>query len=97
MTGRRLSPVVGSAATAAAYNGDMETTTAQEAAFRDFVEEHRAQCLWFLAEDFVPHTPEERLLVLRLIEQHGDHAAFRSAARFRQWLSPLSSATSAAS
>jgi len=68
-----------------------------EASFRAFVDDYRPRCLWFLAADYYPTTPDERVAVLRLIEQHGDRAAFRRAAGFRQWLSRPSSARSATS
>jgi hypothetical protein len=65
--------------------------------FRRFVDEYRARCLWFLRTDYYPVTTVEREAALRLIERHGDRAAFRRAADFRQWLSRLSNARSAAS
>jgi hypothetical protein len=68
-----------------------------EAAWRAFVDEHRARCLWFLKPDYYPATPEASLRVLRSIEQHGDRQAFVRAAEFRQWLSHHSSATSVGS
>jgi len=58
---------------------------------------YRVRCLWFLKEDFVPTTLNEALQVLAAIEQHGDLAAFRETRRLRAWLSPASSAISAAS
>lgn len=64
-------------------------------AFRRFVDRNRAQCLWFLRQDYYPQTPAECLTVVRLIERHGDRRAFQDAARFRQWLSHHSSETSA--
>lgn len=70
-------------------------TAANVDEFREFVDQHRAQCLWFLRVDYYPETPPDRMAVLRLIEQHGDRRAFQEAARFRQWLSPNSSEKSA--
>ena len=67
------------------------------AAFWRFVDEYRAQCLWFLRPDYYPETPSEHADVLRLIERHGDGHAFRQVAWFRQWLSQGSSETSAVS
>jgi len=64
---------------------------------RQFVDEYRARCLWFLRQDYYPETDTECDRVLRLIEQHGDRRAFLQAAEFRVWLSQRSSATSAAS
>jgi hypothetical protein len=66
-------------------------------AFRAFVDEYRARCLWFLRADYYPVTAAEQAEVLRLIERHGDRRALVRAAEFRQWLSRRSSATSAAS
>jgi hypothetical protein len=68
-----------------------------EAALRELVDEYRTRCLWFLRRDYYPHTVAEARRVLDAIERHGDRDAFRRAARIRQWLSPLSSATSAGS
>jgi hypothetical protein len=64
-------------------------------AFRQFVDQHRAQCLWFLRPDYYPETDADRLAVLRMIAQHGDRRAFEQAAEFRHWLSPHSSERSA--
>jgi len=69
--------------------------TATPDAFRQFVDRHRVQCLWFLRADYYPETAADRAAVLRLIEQHGDRHAFQEAARFRQWLSPRSNEPSA--
>lgn len=74
----------------------VEAMTANDA-LRQFVDEYRARCLWFLRPDYYPATPDEREEVLRLIERHGDRAAFHRAAQIRQWLSPASSARSATS
>ena len=65
--------------------------------FRRFIDEQRARCLWFLRPDFYPTTAAERDEVLRQIERHGDLAAFKRAAEFRQWLQLHSSATSSGS
>ncbi len=71
---------------------------AQEAeAFREFVDQYRAQCLWFLRQDYYPDTPDETATVLRLIERHGDRHALHQVTLFRQWLSRYSSETSAGS
>ena len=59
------------------------------------VDEYRAQCLWFLREDFYPATDPERFRVLNYIQRHGDRAAFARAAALRQWLSRPSSERSA--
>ena len=56
---------------------------------------YHSRCLWFLAEDFVPETPEEAVRVLEYIERYGDREAFVRARRLKQWLSPSISAESA--
>ena len=68
-----------------------------EQAVDALVDEYRQRCLWFLREDFYPCTLEERLRVLDYIQRHGDREAFRKAAEVRQWFSPSSNDTSAAS
>lgn len=67
-----------------------------EASLRQFIDEHRSRCLWFLREDYYPATAAQRREVLRQIEQHGDRQAFQQVAQFRAWLSQHSSETSAA-
>ncbi len=64
---------------------------------RHLVDRYRTQCLWFLREDFYPANAEEAVRVLHQIERNADLDGFRSAARLRAWLSPTSSAPSAAS
>lgn len=61
------------------------------------VERHRARCLWFLAEGYVPDTPEAALKVLDYIERYGDRQAFLEAEELRSWVSRLSKETSAGS
>jgi hypothetical protein len=56
---------------------------------------YRSRCLWFLREDFFPGNMREALLVLDDIEKHGDREAFIEARRVREWLSRISSASSA--
>jgi hypothetical protein len=72
----------------------MDEQAANQAVDR-LVEKYRVRCLWFLRSDFYPSTREERLRVLRYIEQQGDLEAFRQAASLRRWFSHDSSATSA--
>ena len=60
------------------------------------VDQYRQRCLWFLRSDYQPQTIADALRVLRAIEQHGDLAAHKSAARLRQWLLQHSNDTSAA-
>jgi hypothetical protein len=70
---------------------------AQEPALKALVDDYRDRCLWFLARDYYPSTTAEALRVLDAIQRHGDLEAFRRAGELRRWLSPPSSATSAAS
>ena len=72
-------------------------TAAESQAITELMARYRATCLWFLKENFIPTTVPEALQVLDAIEQHGDLAAFRETRRLRAWLSPASSAISAAS
>lgn len=62
-----------------------------DVAVRELVDDYRAQCLWFLREDYYPTTDRERARVLDLIERHGNVEAFRRAASLRLWLSQSSS------
>jgi hypothetical protein len=63
----------------------------------DLVDEYRTRCLWFLREDYYPTTDAERMQALRYIQRYGDREAYRQAAEIRRWLSPTTSARSAAS
>lgn len=62
---------------------------------RELTDAYRVTCLWFLREDYYPQTIEEALIVLDAIARHGDVAAFQRVAKAREWLSLLTSATSA--
>lgn len=64
---------------------------------RTLVDAYRVRCLWSFRPDFYPETPGEAHRVLDAIERHGDRAAFIKSAEIRAWLSPNSSAPSAAS
>ena len=68
-----------------------------EDALRRLVDDYRAQCLWFLREDYYPDSPASHERVLALIERHGDLQAFGRVAEVRTWLSRISSDASAAS
>ncbi len=68
-----------------------------ESEVRTLVDSYRTQCLWFLREDFYPENAEEAVRVLQQIERNADLEGFRRAARLRAWLSPTTSAPSAAS
>lgn len=64
--------------------------------FTSLVDGRRDQCLWFLRQDYCPTDPEEMRRVLEHIRRHGDRESFRAASRLMRWLSPGSSARSAA-
>ncbi|MDQ3037524.1 MAG: hypothetical protein M3Y87_34335 [Myxococcota bacterium] len=74
----------------------MASRTELEATIDRFVDEQRAQCLWFLRADWYPSNDEERRRVLEQIQRHADRATFVRAAELKRWLSPRSSDTSAA-
>lgn len=73
------------------------TATERQAELRILIDEYRAQCLWFLRQDYYPETAAERERVLELIARHGDQKALRRVAAVRIWLSRQSSETSAVS
>jgi hypothetical protein len=50
------------------------------------VDEYRTRCLWFLRSDYYPRSVQERIRVLDAIARQGDLAAYRRAARLKQWL-----------
>jgi hypothetical protein len=77
------------------YDGGVDPALME--AFRRLVDDYRAQCLWFLREDYYPETADARDRVLAAIERHGDRQALRRVAEVRTWLSRASSATSAGS
>jgi hypothetical protein len=77
------------------YDRPVITEPKHSAAWRSFVDDYRARCLWFLRSDYYPSTESEWLRVLDSIERHGDVAAFRRASEIRTWLLRASSATSA--
>lgn len=62
-----------------------------------FVDECRAECLWYLRRDYYPGTDTERVQVLDAIQEHTSADGFRRAGRLKRWLSPSCSAGSAAS
>ncbi len=64
---------------------------------RDLIAAHRADCLWFLREDEVTRDPSRLSGLLRKIEEHADRATFVEARRLREWLSRISSGSSASS
>ena len=74
-----------------------EGTRSAARAVDDLVDEYRARCLWFLREDYYPTTNAQRIQTLRYIQRYGDREAYRRAAEIRRWLSPTTSAPSAAS
>jgi hypothetical protein len=74
-----------------------DETDVIESALRALIDQQRSRCLWYLREDYVPQTLEEKLRVLDAIERHGDRGAFLEAPRIRSWFSARSSAGSAGS
>lgn len=60
-----------------------------------FVDAHRAQCLWYLREDFYPRASDEVIRTLDAIARQGDLAAFQKAKHLKQCLLQPSSAISA--
>ena len=79
------------------HHPERKLNAAESQAIAELMARYRERCLWYLKENFVPTTLPEALQVLDAIEQHGDLAAFRETRRLRAWLSPASSAISAAS
>ena len=57
-------------------------------------DEYRAECLWFLREDYHPANTAQRLEVLGYIERHGDLKAYKRARTLRLWLLQNSSEAS---
>ncbi len=57
-----------------------------KAELENLIERYRDQCLWFLRQDFFPHSTEEILHVLDLFERYGDRSVFERAERLKQWL-----------
>ena len=78
----------------AGMQAELETAMSR---VRDLVEQHRAQCLWFLRADYVPGGVADATRLLDHIQRHGDLDAFRRAGELKRWLSRISSAASAAS
>lgn len=64
-------------------------------AVREFVDEVRDHCLWFLREDWYPATIDEARSALDAIQRNADLATYRKAAVLRTWLSPSSHSPSA--
>lgn len=77
--------------------GESHADSMTRPAIDRLVDEYRLRCLWFLRPDYYPSTDAERFKVLVYIERHGDRDAYRRAREMRRWLSPSSSAPSAAS
>lgn len=63
----------------------------------EMVEENRAECLWFLREDFLPIDDRMRLRALEYIQRYGNRGAALKAAELTRWLLRFSSDTSAGS
>ncbi len=64
---------------------------------REFVLEHRADCLWFIREDLVLSERMQIVRLLREIEEHSDRTTFVEARRLRKCLSRNTSGGSAGS
>ncbi|HEV8436326.1 MAG TPA: hypothetical protein VGR95_23155 [Thermoanaerobaculia bacterium] len=75
----------------------MTSDPAIDAAVRSLVDDYRERCLWFVRADYYPSTSEEILRTLQWIRDRGDKEAFQRAGRIEEWLSRISSETSAAS
>lgn len=63
----------------------------------ELIEECRSRCLWHQRRDYFPRTTAERLRVLDAIQRHADRDTFVRAGRLKEWLSRISSDTSAGS
>ena len=61
------------------------------------IERYRHRCLWFLNEDIVPASPAQAIRLLKYVEKRSDAEGYREARRLREWLSRISSETSAGS
>lgn len=66
-----------------------------EEAVNRLVDEWRDRALWFLREDYYPHTDAERQRTLDYIAQRADFRTYQRVAQLRRWLSQESNATSA--
>lgn len=49
-------------------------------------ERYRAQCLWFMKEDYLPSSVNSAIRVLSYIEKYGDLAAFEESVLLRKCL-----------
>jgi hypothetical protein len=78
-------------------NGASENFARHRREIEVLVDEYRTQCLWFMAADHYPTNDEEALVVLHQIEKQADLKGYVRAAELLEWLSPRSSARSAAS
>ena len=66
------------------------------AELRVLLEEYRAQCLWYLRDDYVPSAPADILRALEAIEARADRNGYVRARQLKRWLLQHSSAPSAA-
>lgn len=53
---------------------------------KSLVNDYRSMCFWNMAEDFMPRTREEVLIVLDNLERYGTMDAYRRAGVVRSWL-----------
>jgi hypothetical protein len=63
-------------------------------ALHGLVDAHRATCLWFMREDYLPRTVREAEQALTQIEVNGDRSAWQQARSLRLWLSRITSVRS---
>ena len=57
-----------------------------EQELHSLTEHYRSTCLWFLREDFVPHTAIEAKIVLQAIKRYGDAEGYKRSRRLEKWL-----------
>ena len=61
------------------------TPSLLESEINQFIDEHRDQCLWFLASDYYPDDSESIIYVLDSISKQGDLKAYKKAEELKQW------------
>ena len=63
----------------------------------ELVDEYRVLCLWYVREDWYPHTDDEVHLALDAVSGHGNLDGFKRAEGLRKCFAPRSSRPSAVS
>jgi hypothetical protein len=53
---------------------------------RVLLEDYRAQCLWYLRDDYVPSAPVDILRALEAIEARADRNGYVRARQLKRWL-----------